>query len=154
MFLYLLVAVLTGCGLHAAVGRDRSRARLGELLLRWVLAGYCGAPMVVVAVWLLVDPGPVLARFGFQAEGPLVAFFGWAYLGMALAALAGVLGRRGALVPAAIVWSVFFLGATGIHLHAGHGGGHGALVHVLGSHLLISALLWAGLAMGGARPAT
>jgi hypothetical protein len=154
MFLYLLVLLLVGFGVHFTRGPDRSRARGSELLLRWVLGGYCGVPMVVVAAWLLVDPDPVLARFGFEATGPLVAFFGWAYLGMGLAGAIAAFGPRASLLGPAIVWSVFFLGATSIHLHAGHGGGHTAMVHVLGSHLLISLLLWAGLAGGGARAST
>jgi hypothetical protein len=150
MFLYLLLLLLVGFGVHLIRETDRSRQRGAELLLRWVLVGYCGLPMVIVSVWLLVDPAPVLARFGFEAAGPLVAFFGWAYLGMALAGVAAAFGAPASLLGPAIVWSVFFLGATGIHLHAGHGGGHGSMVHILGSHLFISALLWTGLAAGGA----
>ena len=153
MFLYLLFALLLGFGLHLYRSAERSRTRAAELLLRWVLVGYCGVPMVGLAILMLLDPPATLSRFGVTGDGMVVTFFAWAYLGMSLGAVSSLALRRSALVAPALVWATFFLGATSIHLHAGHGGGHTALLHVLGSHLLISLLLVGGVAAGGARDA-
>ena len=127
MFLYLIIAVLVG------------------------FVGYCGVPMVAIAVLGFVDADALLARFGLEAEGPIVIFFLSAYLGMALAAVTAARGPRSSLLAPALVWAVFFLGATSAHLGAGHGAGHSALLHILVSHTLISVLLLGGLVAGGAK---
>ncbi len=152
MFLYLLVVILAGFGVHLIREQERTSVRAGELLLRWVLVGYCGIPMVIVAILLLADPAATLARFGFSADGPLVSFSGWAYLGMAGGAISTLRGPRTALLAPAICWATFFLGATITHLHAGHGASsHESLFFVLASHLLISLLLLTGVLLKGAR---
>lgn len=154
MFALLLLAVVAAAAVHWARSSQRTPARAGALLLRWVLAGYCGIPMVVVALLLLVHPHEAAEYLGFEPDHPFALFLGWAYLGMALiAALA--LRRGGAyLIGPAVVWAVFFLGATFVHL-ADAGGvgavGHTGALQIFAAHGLVSVLLVAGLALGGAR---
>ncbi len=56
------------------------------------------------------------------------------------------------LVGPAVTWSVFFAGATGVHLGMSGGAasmGHGDLLMILGAHALVSVLLVAGLWTSG-----
>ena len=108
--------------------------------------------MVVVALAVMVAPAETLGRFGFEPGGPVTSFLAWAYLGMAIASSTAVRGGPSTLLAPALAWITFFLGATAIHLHSGHGaGGHGGLLYILATHLLISVLLGAGLLAGGSR---
>lgn len=154
MFALLLLAVLAAAAVHFARSAERTRARAGELLLRWVLAGYCGVPMVVVAAFLLVHPHETAEILGFEPDHPFALFLGWAYLGMALTATMTMRwGGRYAVGPA-VTWAVFFLGATFVHLGEVGGpgaAGHAGLLEIVGGHLMVSILLVAGLALGGGR---
>ena len=149
MFLILLVVVLVAAGIHVAWGGG-SRQRAGELLLLWVLVGYCGAPMIVVAVAGLARPDAMADILGFPPGNPFQTFLLVAYLGMSVLSVLALRYRGAYLIGPGVVWSVFFVGATWIHLHQpGHVGGHGNVLMILATHLLISVLLVAGLVMSG-----
>lgn len=151
MFLLLLGAVLVGAGIHIWRLRGRTRLRMGEVALRWLLVGYCGIPMVGVSVFVLVSPDRAAGILGFPAGNPFQTFLGWAYLGMSLIAT-GALRYRGAyLIAPAVCWAVFFAGATGIHLGEAHGGAasHTEVLHILATHGLISVLLAGALLASG-----
>lgn len=152
MFLIILALVLVGAAVHVAVlGGDRSRERVGELVLRWTLVGYCGLPMLVVAGMLLVHPHETAEAFSFPPDNPIAVFFGWAYLGMALSAALSIRFRGPYLVAPALIWAIFFLGATFVHLGEGHGGGtHAGALAIVATHGLISAILLGALAVSGA----
>ena len=150
-FVWLMTALLVGAATHVARLRERRRDRVGEVLLRWILAGYCGIPMVAVAAWALAAPERTAAALGFPAGSPFQGFMASAYLGMAIAAVPAVRLAGPYLAGPALTWSVFFLGATFMHLHGvGHVHGGGARMAVLATHALVSALLLTGLALGGA----
>ena len=151
MFLIILVVVLVGAAAHVALaGGERTRERAGELVLLWTLVGYCGIPMLVVGVMVLVRPEATMEAFGFPPGNPISIFFGWAYLAMALTATLS-LGYRGPyLVAPAMIWATFFLGATFVHLGEGPGGNtHGDVLIILPSHGLVSAILVVALAASG-----
>ena len=149
MFLALLLVTLVGAGLHIFRSKP-SREGAGELLLVWILVGYCGLPMVLVALGGLIRPDAAAEILGFPAGNPFQAFLFWGYLGMSILALLAVRYRGGYLIGPAIVWGVFFTGATGIHLHQPmHGGGHSGVAMILLTHLMIVVLLATGLAMSG-----
>jgi hypothetical protein len=60
--------------------------------------------------------------------------------------------RGNFLVAPAVVWAVFFAGATLIHLEDLHRKGvmtHASLIHIFATHALISILLIAGLLASG-----
>lgn len=155
MFLIILAVVLAGAAVHVALrGSDRSRERVGEIVLVWTLVGYCGIPMLVVAGMVLVHPHETLDAFGFpnaHDDNPLAEFFGWAYLGMALSATLALLYRGTYLVGPALIWAIFFIGATYLHLARGdHGGTHAGALGIFAMHGVISLILLGALLASGA----
>lgn len=151
MFLYILLAVLLGAALHIGLGRDRSLRRAGELGLVWLLAGYCGVPMLGFSLLNLVHPHEMAHWLGFPPDNPFQTFMTVAYLGMSLIAILALRYRGTYVVGPAVLWAVFFAGATVIHLSQpeAHGGGHGFVLYLLATHGLIAVLLVAALVASG-----
>lgn len=151
MFVALLAVLLIAWAIHARRNPVGPGAR-GELLLLYVLVGYCGIPMIVVALLFLAHPHEGAEVLGLQPDHPFGLFLGWAYLGMALTAAAALRFRGTYLVGPAVTWTVFFAGATGVHVGMSGGTasmGHGDLLMILGAHGLVSLLLVAGLWTSG-----
>ena len=145
-FVYLLALLLLAATVHAAVLRERTVGRIAELVLLYLLVGYCGVPMLAVSIWVLVSPERAAAGFGFDATGPLLDFFGWAYLGMSLLSLLALRYRGAFLVAPVVVWTAYLGGATLVHLQ----GSQGRAVEIVASHGLIAALLVGALIASGA----
>lgn len=145
-FVYLLALLLLAATVHAALLPERTTRRVAEIGLLYLLVGYCGVPMLAVSLWALISPEHAAAGFGFIGGGPLLAFFGWAYLGMSLLSLLALLYRGAFLVAPVVVWAVYLGGATAVHL----GESHGRALEILSSHGLIAALLVAALLASGA----
>ncbi len=70
MFVLLLALLLIAWAVHVRRADTSSRARGGELLLRYVLAGYCGIPMLVVAGILLIHPHETAHILGVEPTTP------------------------------------------------------------------------------------
>lgn len=152
MFLPLLAALLIAAAFHFALGGERTLRRGGELGLVWLLVGYCGVPMIGVAAGALAWPDRAADILGFPAGNPFQSFAMVAYLGMSLVAVLSLRYRGAYLVAPALLWAVFFAGATWIHLaDLGHRGAltHGMLAIIVGSHGAVSVLLLASLAASG-----
>ena len=149
-FVYLLALLLAGAVVHIAKLPDRSLSRGAEVLLQYLLVGYCGVPMLIVSIWALSRPDQVAHMFGFGAAGPLLGFFGSAYLGMSLMALLALWYRGTFLVAAVLVWSVYLGGATVVHLTQFGPPSAGGAVEIFASHGLIALLLVAALIVSGA----
>jgi hypothetical protein len=145
-FVYLLALLLLAATVHAAVLPERTTRRVAEIGLLYLLVGYCGVPMLAVSLWVLISPDHAAAGFGFPAGGPLLAFFGWAYLGMSLLSLLALRFRDAFLVAPVVVWAVYLGGATAVHLRESHG----RVLEILASHGLIAALLVVALLASGA----
>jgi hypothetical protein len=136
-FVYLLVLLLLAATAHAASLRERTRGRVAEIVLLYLLVGYCGVPMLGVSIWLLVSPERAASSFGFSATQPLLGFFGWAYLGMSLLSLLALRYRGTYLVAPVVAWTVYLGGATLVHLQESHG----RALEIFASHGLIAVLL-------------
>ena len=154
MFLILLVALLVAASLHAAVSGRRSRQAVAELFLLYVLVGYCGVAMFAVSAYSLLAEDRVAAWLGRPSGSPFQQFLGWALLGMATATVLSLRYRQTYLIAPVVVWSVFFLGATFVHLaDLGHrGASHGTALHIFLTHTSIPVLLLTLLALSGAAP--
>lgn len=140
-FTYLLLLLLGGAAVHIAKLPDRTPAHGAAVLLRYLLVGYCGVPMLAVSLWALLSPAVVARMFGVGAAGPLLGFFGYAYLGMSLVAIL-VLWYGGVyLVAATLVWAVYLGGATVVHLTQFGQPSLAGTVEVFASHGLIAVLL-------------
>jgi len=145
-FVYLLVLLLLAATVHAAVLRERTVGRVAELVLLYLLVGYCGVPMLAVSIWVLVSPERAAAGFGFSTAGPLLDFFGWAYLGMSLLSLLALRYRGAFLVAPVVVWAVYLGGATLVHLQESQG----RALEIVASHGVIAVLLIGALIASGA----
>ena len=55
-FVFLLGLILIAAVAHGVMSRPRSRERVAELVLIYLLVGYCGLPMLGVSLWALVLP--------------------------------------------------------------------------------------------------
>lgn len=151
MFLILLGLLVAAAAIHASRLEVRTRQRVAEVFLRWLLAGYCGVPMAAVSLGILVIPDHVAEMLPLGEPGPLAAFFGWAYLGMSVPAVMAVQRRGAFLLGPAVVWAVYLVGATLVHLHGGgHGVGFAGFLHTIATHGLVGVGLGAAVAMGGA----
>ncbi|MSR06756.1 MAG: hypothetical protein EXR93_06810 [Gemmatimonadetes bacterium] len=163
-FIYLLFGVLIAAGIHVWRLKNRTVQRAAEVVLLYVLVGYCGIPMLIFGGLNLFHPDEVATAFGFPTGSPFQIFFGYGYIGMALIAVLSLRYRGAYLVAPAVVWSTFFAGATLIHVNHLHGGGalpgvileppgaisHGAFLHIFATHGLIAVLLMTALAYSGA----
>lgn len=152
MFLLILFGTLVLAALHVFRLEDRSVSRAGDIFLRYVLVGYCGLPMLAVSVGILAAPERMAEMLPVGPPSVVVAFFGWAYLGMSLISTLALRASGAFLVGPALCWSVYFAGATVVHLGAGgaHGGGsHGAVLMILATHGLIAVILIVALLMSG-----
>jgi hypothetical protein len=145
-FVYLLALLLLAATIHAAALQRRTPARVAELLLLYLLVGYCGIPMLAVSIWVLVSPEQAASGFGVSAARPLLDFFGWAYLGMSSLSLLALRYRGAFLVAPVVAWTVYLGGATLVHLQESHG----RALEVVASHGLIAVLLVGGLIVSGA----
>jgi hypothetical protein len=87
LFLHLVLLVILAACIHVAVMKQRTPPRVGEILLRYILIGYCGGPMLVLRVWALMRPDGAAAYLGFPAGNPLTEFAALAFLAMSILSL-------------------------------------------------------------------
>ena len=152
MFIGILVATLILATIHVARMKSRTRQRMAEIFLLYLLVGYCGIPMLAVSVASLIRADLITAWLGLPASDIFQQFVSVALLAMSVLSLLSLRYRGSYLIGPAVCWSIFFFGATFIHLaDAGaHGpAGHGTLLSIVASHGLISVLLTGSLLMAG-----
>jgi len=114
MFLLIAFALAVAGFVHGALVRSPVVKRV-ELALVYLLAGYFGLVMLVVGIFCLAVPERAAAMLGAEAGNPFELFVGWAFCGMALAALLAVRLRGVYLVGPIVAWSVDFFGAVQVH---------------------------------------
>ena len=151
-FFFLLVLLLLAAAVHASLKKERTVAHVARLVLMYVLVGYCGVPMLGVSLWALMSPDGAAAFFGFGPAGSLLAFFGYAFLGMSLLSLLALRYRGSFLIAPAVCWAIYWGGATTVHLTADgqramHS--HGGALEVFASHGLIAVILVIALLASG-----
>lgn len=141
MFLLLLALLLAAAAVHLA--------RTGELVLLYLLVGYCGVPMLILSLVGLAAPEQAVELFGIPGRNTqgLVAL---ATLGLSLVAVMALRYRGTYLIGPAVAWSVALGGGTFFHLHDGTMGTHGGALAVFATHglialILLGALLWSGI---------
>lgn len=152
MFTLLLMACVLAAGVHFMRTGDRTPQRMGELVLLYVLVGYCGVPMLAISVGILAAPDQMATMLPIGEPGPVVAFFGWAYLGMSLLPVLALRYRGTFLIAPAVCWGVYFAGATVVHLHGDSGSGsipHGSMLAIFATHGLVSLVLGIALFSSG-----
>ena len=68
MFVALLAFLLIAWAVHLLRSGPRTRERGGMLLLLYVLVGYCGIPMLLVAGVMLVHPHEMAHMLGVEPD--------------------------------------------------------------------------------------
>lgn len=149
MFVALLVGLLVAGLVHARQRPAAARGRTAELLLVYVLVGYCGFVQIAIGLSMFATDHVVQHLARVDDAGPLLPWIASLYTGAGVLAALALRWRGDYLVGPALLWAIFFAGATYAHLHteAVHDrlGLHGAL-WIVASHGLVSvvllALLW------------
>ena len=142
---FILLIILLGVGLvHGLKVRKRTNTALAELLLVYVLVGYCGLYMFSAGILDLVASFRQETIFPFPAGGPVQQFFDFAFLGMATIALLSIWFRGPSLVAPTLGWSIFWFGATYIHLtelYTTGGFTFGAFWGIFSSHTIVALVM-------------
>lgn len=149
MFLLILLAVLLAATIHVARMSRRGGGRAAEVVLLYLLVGYCGLPMLVLSVVGLASPEYAVELFGIpgrNVQGAVALTF----LAMSLIAVMALRYRGTYLIAPAVAWAVALGGGTFFHLHDPGARTHGGALALFATHgligiLLVAALLWSGL---------
>lgn len=149
MFLLLLALLLAAAAVHVARTAERTARRTGELVLLYLLVGYCGVPMLILSLVGLAAPEQAVELFGIPGRNTqgLVAL---ATLGLSLVAVMALRYRGTYLIGPAVAWAVALGGGTFFHLHEGPAQSHGGALVIFATHglialVLLGALLWSGI---------
>ena len=116
MSLIFLVVILGAAVLHALITKTHTSQRWIELFLVYVLVGYCGLFVFGVSIFGLVDGEQLAKTFGFSTGGPFMQFLCFTFLGMSTIAILSIWLRGQYLIAPTVCWSIFWLGATYVHL--------------------------------------
>ena len=148
MFLVLLVALIVAALVHARFRGPPTAERIAELVVVYVLVGYCGLPQLALGLSMVVSSDAVAHLSRVSDPGELLPWLSWLYAGSGLIAVLAYRLRGDYLLAPVLLWSIFFAGATWAHFHTEgvHGrtpGLHGAL-WIVASHGLVSAVLLGG----------
>ena len=143
MFLLSALIFIAIALVHGATAKLKVEERL-ELLLVYLLAGYHGFIMLGVALFILVASDRAAAMLSAPAGNPFQQFFGFAYLGMAVASIITIWLRGRYLVGPVVCWSLYFFGATYMHIAQFSAAGRltlPATLHIILPHTLIPCLM-------------
>jgi len=155
MMWQLIEVSLLGAGaVHAYVTPNRSPARVAEMMLVYLLAGYCGVTMFAVGLMAVINPDWVAVNMAHVPPGNAVMIWaGFFFLGVSAVSIMTIWLRGVFLIAPVIVWSTYWAGATYAHLVAEQQGGHpltsDVVFQTFVSHgliavilLVLSGLLW------------
>ena len=116
MGLIFLVVILGAAVVHALKTKARTSQRWRELFLVYLLVGYCGLFVFGISIFGLVDGEQLARTFGFSTGGPFLQFLCFTFLGMSTIAILSIRFRGQYLIAPTVCWSIFWLGATYVHL--------------------------------------
>ncbi len=143
MFLLAALILIAIALVHGARARLKVERRV-ELVLVYLLAGYHGLIMLGVALFLLLASDRGAAMLSAPAGNVFQEFFGFAYLGMAVASILCIWLRGRYLVGPVVFWSLYFFGATYIHIAESSAAGrltHQAILQIILSHTLLPCIM-------------
>ena len=144
MFFLFLLGLLVAGFVHGKVFLSYKGPKLAELILVYLLAGYCGITMVAVTVAGIVSPSFAASMVGTEPGNPFQDFFLVAYMGMSIMALLCIWVRGTYLIANVICWGIYWLGATYIHMIDFHQAGNLSFnlgLAVFGAHGFVTVLL-------------
>ncbi len=121
MWQLILVALLAAGAVHAQI----TKGRIVEMMLVYVLAGYCGVLMFAVGLMAVINPDWVAINMAQVPPGnPVMIWAGFFFLGLSLVSIMTIWQRGVFLAAPVIAWSTYWAGATYAHLVADQQNGH------------------------------
>ena len=125
MWQLILVALLVAGAVHAQLKKGPSKGRTAEMMLVYVLAGYCGVLMFAVGLVAVINPDWVAINMARVPPGnPVMIWAGFFFLGLSIVSMMTIWQRGVFLVAPVIAWSTYWAGATYAHLVADQQNGH------------------------------
>ena len=143
MFFLAALILIVIAVVHGARAKLKLEQRV-ELVLVYLLAVYHGFIMLGVALFLLLASERGAAMLSAPAGNVFQDFFGFAYLGMAAASILCIWLRGHYLVGPVVYWSLYFFGATYIHIAEYRSAArltHHAILQVIVSHTLLPCIM-------------
>ena len=142
MGLPLIVVLLIAAVVHARVRYPATPGAMAEMLLIYVLVGYCGVQQIVMGAAILLTSGRVLLHFGFQpGSQPTFVWDSFLLFGGGIIAMLAIWKRDSYLLAPVLMWS----GATYAHIHLNSANGipltWESTAGIFATHGLISVLL-------------
>jgi hypothetical protein len=146
MGLPLIVVLLIAAVVHARIRYPATPGAMAEMLLIYVLVGYCGVQEIVMGAAILLTGGRVLLHFGFQAGSqPTFVWDSFLLFGGGITSVLAIWKRDSYLLAPVLMWSVFFAGATYAHIKLDRANGFPptweSTAGIFATHGLISVLL-------------
>jgi hypothetical protein len=145
MGLLLIVVLLIAAVVHARIRYPATPGAMAEMLLVYVLVGYCGVQQIVMAAAILLTGGRVLVHFGFQPGQPTFVWDSFLLFGGGITSILAIWKRDSYLLAPVLMWSVFFAGATFAHIQLNRANGYPptweSTAGIFATHGLISVLL-------------
>jgi len=118
----MIFAILAATGLflgllHLAMRKQWTKERITQVLLLYLLVFPIGLGGLVGFIGHTMRAGPVAASIGWTAGSPFQYEVAAANLAFGILGILCLWNRGGFWTATAIGWSIFILGAAGVHLH-------------------------------------
>jgi hypothetical protein len=115
LWIYLLIASVTGGAIHSYAVRRSRRGRTVELFLVYLLVGYYGLAMILSGAVHLLNPRGLAALKGWPVSEPMHSLYAFALFGLAGSALLAAWFRGTYLLAPAISGSMLAFGGAYVH---------------------------------------
>ena len=123
MWLIFLAGLLVAGVIHARL-MHKTTAQTLELVLVYLLAGYCGVGQIAMAAGALVMPDHIAEHMGMPPGNPIMVWTAFLLLGMGVIGTMTIWLRGNFLVGPIVAWTIFWAGATYAHINAEAVAGH------------------------------
>lgn len=143
-FIFIILSIVAAI-VHARLTQPRTRQRLAELCLVYLLAGICGILQIAFGFAILLAGDRVAAHMHVPPGNPEQVWMAYLVFGMGVIGTLAIWLRGRCLIAPALGWAIFFAGATYAHINAsaiaGHPPSFSSLSTIFLSHGLTSLLL-------------
>ena len=146
MWQLILAALMVAGAVHAQLKKGTSKGRTAEMMLVYVLAGYCGVMMFALGLVAVANPDWIAINMARVPPGnPVMIWAGFFFLGLSIVAMMAIWLRGAFLAAPVIAWSTYWAGATYAHVVADQQNGHamtpGSLFDTFVGHGLVALIL-------------
>ena len=141
-----LVTLMAAGLLHARLTGNVSKGRVAEMMLVYVLAGYCGVLMLGLGIVAVVNPDWIAINMAGVPPGNAVMIWaGFLFIGLSITSIMTIWHRGMFLIAPVIAWTTYWGGAVYAHIVADALRGHPltaqSFVDIFIGHGLTAAIL-------------